>query len=217
MSFPKNKIASFDVDAQKGFTPICPNELPVAGGDKIAPELNFMATLAGFRVGSKDAHSPLAPWIDETGEKIAQPTGLPNADLFWPVHCVPGTLGYEFLDTLPAEPDYGYMVYKGVSTDLHPYGACYHDPQETMTTGAIEVLRCNGIEKVLVGGLALDYCVKSTVLQLLAAGFKVSVYLPACRAISDAGADQAMTEMVSAGAVIAYNHDELTIFASEGN
>jgi len=27
------KIASFDVDAQKGFTPICPDELPVTGGD----------------------------------------------------------------------------------------------------------------------------------------------------------------------------------------
>jgi nicotinamidase/pyrazinamidase len=217
MSFPKNKIASFDVDAQNGFTPICPNELPVVGGDQIAPELNFMATLAGFRVGSKDAHSPQAPWIDETGEKIAQPTGLPNADLFWPVHCVPGTLGYELLDTLPAETDYGYMVYKGVSTDLHPYGACYHDLHNKLTTGAIEVLRCNGIEKVLVGGLALDYCVKTTVLQLLAADFIVVLHLPACRAISAEGALEALVEMVAAGAVIAHNQDELTKFANEGN
>ena len=29
------KIASFDVDAQKGFTPLCPNELPVPEGDTI--------------------------------------------------------------------------------------------------------------------------------------------------------------------------------------
>lgn len=217
MSFPKNKIASFDVDAQKGFTPICPNELPVIGGDKIAPELNFMATLAGFRVGSKDAHSTLAPWVDNTFEKIAQPTGLPNADLFWPAHCVPGTLGYEFLDTLPAETDYDYMVFKGVSTDLHPYGACYHDLQNKLTTGAIEVLRYNGIEKVLVGGLALDYCVKTTVLQLLAAGFQVALHLRACCAISVEGAAQALTDMKQAGAVIAYDQDQLTKFATKGN
>ncbi len=29
------KVASFDVDAQKGFTKICPNELPVPDGDGI--------------------------------------------------------------------------------------------------------------------------------------------------------------------------------------
>ena len=26
-------VASLDIDAQKGFSPLCPNELPVAGGD----------------------------------------------------------------------------------------------------------------------------------------------------------------------------------------
>lgn len=45
------KIAAFDIDAQKGFTPLCPDELPVSGGDKIVPELNFMASLASLRIG----------------------------------------------------------------------------------------------------------------------------------------------------------------------
>lgn len=44
------KIAAFDIDAQKGFTPLCPDELPVSGGDKIVPELNFMASLASLRL-----------------------------------------------------------------------------------------------------------------------------------------------------------------------
>ena len=35
MTLSKTAIASFDVDAQKSFTPLCPNELPVAGGDQI--------------------------------------------------------------------------------------------------------------------------------------------------------------------------------------
>ena len=32
----KQTIASFDVDPQRGFTPLCPKELPIVGGDEIA-------------------------------------------------------------------------------------------------------------------------------------------------------------------------------------
>ncbi|MGL5290220.1 MAG: nicotinamidase, partial [Aeromonas sp.] len=55
-------IASLDIDAQKGFTPLCPNELPVAGGSEIVAALNAQATLATLRVGSKDAHPANADW-----------------------------------------------------------------------------------------------------------------------------------------------------------
>ncbi len=41
---------------------------------------------------------------------------------------------------------------------------------------------------VIVGGLALDYCVKTTARQLRQAGFQVLLYLPACRALTQAGA-----------------------------
>ncbi len=41
-----SKIASFDVDAQKGFTPLCPDELPVPGGDAIGAALNQLASRA---------------------------------------------------------------------------------------------------------------------------------------------------------------------------
>ena len=54
------RSASFDVDAQNSFTPLCPDELPVAGGDQIAAELNRQAGFAALRIGSKDAHSPAA-------------------------------------------------------------------------------------------------------------------------------------------------------------
>ena len=44
MQLPEKKhIASFDIDAQNTFTPVCPDELPVAEGDTIAPELNAQA------------------------------------------------------------------------------------------------------------------------------------------------------------------------------
>ncbi|MEK1939552.1 MAG: nicotinamidase, partial [Pseudomonas sp.] len=127
MSSSTMKTASFDVDAQKSFTPLCPAELPVAGGDLIGGELNFMASLAHLRVGSKDAHTPQAPWVVKQHADMLRPTGLEHADVTWVSHCVPGTEGFNLLDELPTPYDYDYFVWKGVEPDLHPYGACYHD------------------------------------------------------------------------------------------
>lgn len=203
------RTASFDVDAQKGFTPLCPNELPVPEGDRIAPALNEMALRAQLRVGSKDAHSPRAAWVVERPEEMLRPLSLSDADLTWVSHCVPGTPGFELLDGLPAPVDYDFFVWKGVEPDMHPYGACYHDLAERRSTGVIEFLRQAGVERVLVGGLALDYCASTTALQLRRAGFEVLVYLPACRAIDDNGGQLACTRMRDAGIVLCRNVQEL--------
>lgn len=177
-------IASFDVDPQKGFTPLCPNELPVPDGHAIVSELNYMAQFASYRVSSRDWH-PINPLWKATAENPQfKPTNNPNWDTFWNMHCVGGTYGAEFLDGLPAPQEYDFTVYKGLEPNMHPYGACYHDPANTQSTGVIEFLKSKDVTEVLVGGLALDYCVKTTALQLQAAGFYVYVYLPACRSIN---------------------------------
>ncbi len=203
------KIASFDVDAQKGFTPLCPGELPIPEGDAIVPALNQLATRAQLRIGSKDAHSPQAAWVVDSHAQMLQPLPLANADLTWVSHCVPGTPGFQLLEGLPAPLDYDYFVWKGVEPDLHPYGACYHDLAEKRSTGVIEFLRHNAVDHILVGGLALDYCVKTTALQLRRAGFAVTVYLPACRAIARDTADAACTAMREQGITLASSLDEL--------
>ncbi|KAF1054503.1 MAG: Nicotinamidase [Stenotrophomonas maltophilia] len=193
------KTASFDVDAQKGFTPLCPDELPVPGGDEIVEALNLIARRASLRVGSKDAHTPQAAWVVDSHAKMLQPLALADADLTWVSHCVPGTAGFELLDGLPRAVDYDYFVWKGVEPDMHPYGACYHDLAERRSTGVIEYLREQGVQRVLVGGLALDYCVKNTALQLRRAGFEVIVYLPACRAIAQETGAAAHKDMLATG------------------
>jgi nicotinamidase/pyrazinamidase len=185
MKLAKNGIiASFDIDAQKGFTPLCPDELPVPGGDEIVDELNRQATFADLRIGSKDAHSPTAIWVAGPDGPMLSPVQGANVDVRWNPHCIPGTRGFELLDGLPAPAEYDFFVWKGVEPDMHPYGACYHDLAETRSTGVIEFLRQKGVTTVLVGGLALDYCVKTTTLQLCRAGFDVVVNLAACRGIA---------------------------------
>ncbi|HMB37519.1 MAG TPA: isochorismatase family protein [Wenzhouxiangellaceae bacterium] len=195
-----DKIASFDVDSQRTFTPLCPDELPAEGGDEIGPELNRQAGLARWRLGSKDSHSPKAVWVTDDPDEVGKP-GVEgeNVEEHWPVHAVPGTEGFELVPGLPRPADYDYFVWKGVELDMHPYGACYHDVAEKMSTGVIEWLHSRDVSHVLVGGLATDYCVKSTALQLQAAGFQVLLNLAACRGIDDESVAEALAEMREAG------------------
>lgn len=195
----KMKIASFDVDAQKGFTPICPDELPVAGGDEIVEELNAQARFADIRVGSKDWHPAGAAWETTPEKPIFSVVGLPNVDIRWPQHCVAGTTGAELLDGLPNPTEYDFFVYKGQERDMHPYGACYRDLANEQSTGVIEYLTAQGIDWVIVGGLALDYCVKTTAIQLRDAGFRVLINLLGTRPVADESAATAWKEMIAKG------------------
>ncbi len=206
----RDRVAAFDVDAQRTFTPLCPDELPVPGGDEIADELNRQAGLAAFRVGSKDAHSPEAAWVTADAAKIGQP-GVKgdNVEEHWPVHAVPGTEGFELLPGLPRPADYDYFVWKGVELDMHPYGACYHDLAETMSTGVIEWLEANGVTHVLVGGLATDYCVKATARQLAEAGFRTILNRAACRGIAPETTEAALDELRAAGVQLVESSDHL--------
>mgnify|MGYP000102449795 CR=1 FL=1 len=194
------KIAAFDVDAQNTFTPVCASELPVPEGDTIAPELNAQAGFAAYRMGSKDAHPDNAVWRTDDPNEIGAPLdGYANAREKWVPHALVGTHGFEALDGLPHASEYDFFVYKGPERDMHPYGACYHDVAETVSSGAIEFLRDKGVTTVLVGGLATDFCVRATVLQLVSAGLDVRVNRAAVRGISAEGCQRTFDEMARAG------------------
>ncbi|MGE3320088.1 MAG: nicotinamidase [Candidatus Berkiella sp.] len=206
----KETIASIDVDTQNGFTSLCPLELPVPFGEEVVDELNQQATFAKFRIGTKDAHPANADWVGSEYEPdFSQIIGASNMDMRWPVHCVPGTKGFELIKGLPHVSQYDFFVYKGVEPDMHPYGGCYHDFAERVSTGLIEFLRSKGVKTVIVGGLATDYCVKETVLQLLAAGFATIVNLGACRGLTKETTEQAITLMQQQGAIMIQSSVEL--------
>ncbi|MFL1405136.1 isochorismatase family protein [Marinobacter sp. M1N3S26] len=203
-------IAAFDVDAQKTFTPLCPDELPVPGGDEIVDELNTNAALARFRIGSRDAHPDNARWIADDPADVFSPVEGDNIDVRWPRHAMMGTRGFELLDGLPHPiTGYDFMVSKGLDVDCHPYGACYHDLGDTRSTGVIEFLESRGVTTVIVGGLALDYCVATTVMQLRAAGFEVILNLAASRGIAEASVEKALTDMREAGVLFASDSREV--------
>lgn len=205
MKYTKQTTASFDVDAQNTFTPRCPNELAVPGGDTIVAALNAQAELARIRVGSKDAHAPNASWVANAEQPMFSSVGLPDADIRWNAHAVVGSYGFELLEGLPHPREYDFFVWKGIERDMHPYGACYHTlnwRENRMSTGVIEYLRAVGITTVVVGGLATDYCVRNTALQLRDAGFEVVLNLAASRGISEGTIAEAIAEMESVGIVV---------------
>lgn len=202
--FNKETTASIDVDAQNTFTPKCPLELPVVGGDEIAPELNAQATYAKHRVGTKDCHSPASLWVDtDKNPQFSPIPGYENLDIRWKVHGVPGTPGYNLIDGLPKVSDYDFFVWKGQELDMHPYGACYHDLHNKMSTGLIEWLKDKGVKTCIVGGLASDFCVRLTVLQLRKANFDVIVNIGACRGIwATTTQEEQIKEFEDAGCIV---------------
>ncbi len=209
LSQNKESIASIDVDAQYGFTPSCPEELPVPHGEEIVVELNAQAKFARYRIGSKDAHPQGAIWVANKNAPLLTPLQGENVDVHWPLHCVPGTKGFDLIQGLPHPAHYDFFIWKGIETDMHPYGICYHDLQEKLSTGLIEFLRDKKIKSVIVGGLATEYCVAKSVHQLLEAGFKTIVNLGACRGFDPDNIKNIIEQMRTKGALIIQSAAEL--------
>jgi nicotinamidase/pyrazinamidase len=178
-----NKTASHNVDPQKGFTPLCPNELPVPDGHSIVDELNKQNSIVKFKTVSKDMHPANAIWIANEKQPQFSPVSGDNVDIAWNSHCMSGTIGAELIDGLPRMSEYDFMVAKGFEKCLHPYSSCYHDLAKKISTGLIEWYNSKGILSVIVGGLALDFCVKETCIDLSNAGFQVILNLAACKGI----------------------------------
>ncbi|WP_087026724.1 isochorismatase family protein [Thaumasiovibrio subtropicus] len=195
----RERTATLDVDPQKGFSELCPKELPVTGALEIVPQLLANHTFAAIKLVSRDMHPTGAAWEASTPAEMLSPVDLPEVDVKWNPHCVMGTEGVELLPGLPPVREYDFQINKGLDPDAHPYGAFYHDQADTLSTGGLEFLQVKGIDTVLVGGLALDFCVKKSVEQLLAAGLRVVLNLAATRAVFPEQFEQVANDLQAQG------------------
>jgi nicotinamidase/pyrazinamidase len=192
MKINKEKSVSFLVDAQCGFTPLCPDELPVPDGDKIVEECLKTFEKTKYKIASKDAHPNNGDWRTNDISKIAtriEPT-MNQSDLYWPRHCEVGTYGFDLIPGLPPIDEFDFIVYKGVERYIHPYSAVYHllnpnNKGDRISTGVIEFLKSRNIDTIIILGLATNYCCMATAIDLKNAGFNVIVNLGGCRGIGD--------------------------------
>ena len=150
------------VDVQNDFADPA-GSLFVAGAAAIIPRINAEIAIA------RDAGSAIAytqDWHPESTPHFAKDGGI------WPVHCVAETWGAELHPGLVVVDD-AARIRKGVHGEDGYSGFTTRDPRsgETAPTDLDGQLRERGIERVVVCGLATDYCVNATALDAIRLGY----------------------------------------------
>jgi nicotinamidase/pyrazinamidase len=181
------------VDVQNDFADPA-GGLSVAGGAEVVPVVNREVARARAE-GALVVYTQ--DWHPESTPHFAKDGGI------WPVHCVAGSWGAELHPSLIVD---GPVVRKGTNGEDGYSGFTMRDP----TTGvevptALEaLLEAQGIRRVVVAGLATDYCVRATALDALRLGHPTSVLARAIRAVDLAAGDgdRALAEMAAAGVQI---------------
>ncbi len=184
----KTHDALLVVDVQNDFMP--GGALGISGGDLILPPLNRVIS-AFLR-----EHLPVLYSRDwhPADHCSFQAQGGP-----WPPHCVRDTPGARFDDRLRLEPK-PRIFSKGQHRDEEQYSAFRAEDEAGEPLSA--TLRRHGIHRLYIAGLATDYCVQNTTLDLRRAGYEVSVLTDACRAVNLQPDDErlALRRMGGAGA-----------------
>ncbi len=180
---PRAGDALLLVDVQNDFLP--GGALAVPDGDAVIPVLNrYVAKARAAHVptyASRDWHPR-----DHCSFKAQGGT--------WPPHCMAGTPGADFAAALdlPAKTE---VISKAAERDKDAYSAFEG-------TGLASRLRKAGVTRLLIGGLATDYCVLNTGRAALKHGFEVLLLTDAIRAVNvkPRDGDEAQAEMLRLGA-----------------
>ena len=180
------------VDVQNDFADAA-GSLCVPGGETIVAAINREVALArghaAMVVATQDWHPPNTPHFAKDGGR-------------WPVHCVGGTWGADLHATLEL-PDDVPRVRKGANGEDGYSGFTMHDPDSGATTATeLEgLLRAAGVKRVVIVGLATDYCVRATALDAAALGFETAVLTDAIAAVDVEPGDggRALEELERAG------------------
>lgn len=198
------KIESDDlfliIDVQNDF---CPGgALAVADGDAVVPMVNRLAARFDHVVLTQDWH-PAGHSSFATSHPGAAPfSEIPmpyGPQTLWPDHCIQGSAGAAFhpgLVTDRAE----LVIRKGFRAAIDSYSAFFENDRKT-PTGLAGYLRERGFRRVVMAGLATDYCVQYSALDARRLGFATTVVLSGCRAIDLGGSLAAAAAAMRAAGV----------------
>ena len=187
---PEPTTAVLVIDVQRDFC--AGGALAVPAGDAVVPVLNDVIR------GAADRRMPVyasRDWHPATTGHFVTGGGV------WPVHCVAGSDGARFHPDLRLPAD-AAVVSKGVEADEDGFSAFDGRLEDGATLE--ESLRAAGVARLIVGGLATDYCVRATVLDGLRKGWPVTLLTDAVAAVNlerDDGT-RALEEMRATGAVL---------------
>jgi nicotinamidase/pyrazinamidase len=168
---PPRETALLVVDAQQGFTELCPDELPVPGGLKIVPAVNRLLALPWARIDASQDWHP-TDHCSFFGRKHN----------LYPRHCVMGTRGADFLPGLDTHRFHAVWR-KGFHPDFEAYAVTAQHP------ALADLYRSSGVKNVVVCGLAANICCFFAARDLARAGFRVALAEDASAGIDVPAAD----------------------------
>jgi nicotinamidase/pyrazinamidase len=176
------------VDPQNDF---CPGgSLPVPGGHRV------MRVLSDWAAAAERADVPIfvsRDWHPSRTTHFKEFGGV------WPPHCVKGTRGAEFHPDLRL-PSTAIVVSKGSGEAEDAYSA--FEASDDHGTLLASLLEQHAVRHLYVGGLATDYCVKSSTLDALSHGYRVTLIAEGMLPVNVQPGDgeQALADMRAAGA-----------------
>lgn len=172
------------VDMQHDFLP--GGSLAVAGGHELIPIINSLQERYDLVVATQDwhpadhgsfasQHEGMRPFETTTLQ------GLPQ--VLWPDHCVQGSYGAQFPETLHSKK-MAAVFRKGMDRNIDSYSGFYDNGRRRRTGLAGFLMELN-VREVHVCGLAADYCVFFTAMDSLAEGFQTVILQEATKAIDE--------------------------------
>jgi nicotinamidase/pyrazinamidase len=229
MSLDTGKTLLLEIDAQNDFCPsytvisgekTLQGALAVAEGDAVIAPLNALAAVfaaSGGRVAASQDWHPA--WhvsfaSSHKGKKAGDIIDLGDikSQVLWPDHCVQGSWGAAFHEKLDLKP-VNLIVRKGFRRGLDSYSAFFENDRKT-PTGLEGWIKGLGIETILMGGLATDYCVFYSAMDAMRLGFNVIIISDAVRGVGypQGSVEKANEEMKKAGAGFALSAELLKEF-----
>ena len=199
------KIGVIVVDVQGDFTKFKNGSLAVEGTDeaylKEVEKNTKKLKAAGFPIyATQDWHpnNHASFFTNHPGKKAFDVIKLNNRDqVLWPPHCVQQTPGAEIL--LDREL-FKAVVKKGMDSQFDSYSGFQDDGGKK--TEMDKILKKDKIKKIVIYGIATDYCVRATALDAIAAGYQVIVIKNLSRGVAPDTSRTALDEMRGKGVVI---------------
>jgi nicotinamidase/pyrazinamidase len=205
------------VDVQGDFTKLRSGSLAVDGTDqsyiKAVEKNTKRLKYTGFPIyATQDWHpgNHISFFTNHQGKNAFDVIKISRKEqVLWPPHCVQNTPGAEILLDRKL---FKAVVRKGMDPQYDSYSGFQDNGGKK--TDLDSLLKKAGIRKLVVYGIATDYCVRATALDGVAAGYKVVLIKSLCRGVAPDTSQKATEEMKTKGIVVL---DDLDLEEIGGN
>ncbi|PWN95900.1 Isochorismatase hydrolase [Tilletiopsis washingtonensis] len=209
------------VDVQHDFVD---GSLAVPGADRLQGPLSQLLSSSHFSqiCATRDMHPAdhISFASTHAGHEAFEELDVPHPargsvrQKLWPDHCVAGTRGAELLGVVKQGMQEAEQrgvecveVHKGTDRQVDSYSG-FVTAQDVLFSPLAAALFGAHVTRVLIAGVATDFCVRATVLDACRFGLRPLVVLEACAGVEEAGTQRAVRELSEAGAEVVQSVEE---------